>query len=329
MNGIKPDYLYSFICHEEERGLCELEARRLLDLPASFKMKAGLCVAGSMREIDVDRSPFMKHRMQIWHEAASRDELEQYALHIDLKDASFKITVWDAASNETEAHSSTENKQPTSKAEKQELAKQIGQRIKGTVDLKSPRLEIGIAYWLGKWYIGAMQANTVVWQQHHSKPRQYSTALSTRMARAIVNIAVPSPAGIQAIDPCCGIGTVLLEAASMGIAVSGREINPLAAQGARENLAYFHYDVQVVLGDMRDIKEKFDVAIIDMPYNLCSVLPMDDKLSMLRHARQFAEQLVIVTVEPLDQELLAAGFQITDRCAVSKGKFRREILCCS
>lgn len=307
-------FLYSYICHEEERGLCELEARRMLELKYPFHMEAGLCIAKSDNDVDVNRSPFMKYKMKVWQEAASMEELLQAAAKLDSKGLRFKVHVW-----ETDG---------LAKQERRELAKQIGSFVTGIADLHEPQLWIGAARWQGRWYIGEMTSSQSNWLKHQDKPRQYSTALSARMARAIVNIAVPNHIHRDVIDPCCGIGTVLLEASAMGINISGRELNPLAAQGARENLAYYDYEVPVVLGDMREITDDYDVAIIDMPYNVCSVLPHEDKRSMMVHASKFAKQAVIISSEALQDELLQAGFKIIDHCKVSKGHFQRDVWCC-
>lgn len=96
----------------------------------------------------------------------------------------------------------------------------------------------------------------------------YSTALSTRVARAVANIAIPHPKGVRAIDPCCGIGTVLVEALSMGINIVGRDINPRVVLGSRKNIAHFELEGTVEIGPIAEVVDDYDVAIIDMPYNL-------------------------------------------------------------
>ncbi|GAA3334615.1 hypothetical protein GCM10020331_103270 [Ectobacillus funiculus] len=90
---------------------------------------------------------------------------------------------------------------------------------------------------MGIWSLSQEQGGLVT--PSEKKPHSYSTSLSTRVARAVANIAVPDPTGIKAIDPCCGIGTVLVEALSMGINIVGSDINPLVLPGARENIAHF------------------------------------------------------------------------------------------
>uniref|UniRef100_UPI0038B618DE TRM11 family SAM-dependent methyltransferase n=1 Tax=Siminovitchia acidinfaciens TaxID=2321395 RepID=UPI0038B618DE len=124
----------------------------------------------------------------------------------------------------------------------------------------------------GRWIFDEYVKSESVWHRHQQKPHSYSTALNTRVARAVANIAVPEPSGIKAIDPCCGIGTVLVEALSMGIDIVGSDKNPLILDGVRENIAYFGLSGKVTFTDIRDVTSHYDVAIIDLPYNLCCAI---------------------------------------------------------
>ena len=72
----------------------------------------------------------------------------------------------------------------------------------------------------------------------------------------------------------------------------------------------------------------YDVAIIDLPYNLCSVITAEEQLEMLQSARRFANKVVVVTVEPIDEILADARFEIIDRAAIKKGSFSREVIVC-
>ena len=141
-----------------------------------------------------------------------------------------------------------------------------------------------------------------------------------------MNIAIPDPTGIKAIDPCCGIGNVLVEALSMGIDIVGSDYNPNILAGTRGNIAHFGYSGEVKYADMREISQHYDVAIIDLPYNLCSVISPEEQLEMLQSARRFADKVVVVTVEPIDKILIKAGFSIVDRAVVKKGTFTREVI---
>lgn len=312
------DCLYAIASTEEERGLCLLEMRSLLGADCRFNLTR------SCEEVEPGRSPFIKSRIRVLFESDGLEELAELAgERVELDGATFKVTAVD--------NDDPEERGRFEYARKRELERAVGFCLRGRADMRNPEREFGFARFGGRWLFGELHRGNADWMKHRDQPRQYSTALSNRVARAVVNIAVPRTAGVRAIDPCCGIGTVLLEAMSLGIDIVGRDINPLAAMGARENLAYFGYGCpsSVTLGDMREIEERYDVAIIDMPYNLCSVLSDDVKAAMLLSARRFAARAIVVTIEEMDRFIRAAGFEILDRCRVNKGgRFSRQVLVC-
>lgn len=315
LKGIRSaTYIYVVAVKEEEQSLCKLEMRSLFGMEPSFNL-----LESSVR-IDPSRSPFLKMRIEVLFEGNSVEEIGELARRIQLDGATFKIVAIDNDNPYDDAKLDYEQKHA--------VEREIGYRIKGKAEMRTPDRLFGVVRMGGHWRFGECVKEEAIWLKHKDKPRKYSTALSTRVARAIVNIAVPHTERVRAIDPCCGIGTVLVEALSMGIDIVGREINPLAAIGARENVAYFGFRTEVTLGDMREIEERYDVAIIDMPYNLCSVISPEEKLEMLSSARRFARRVIVVTIESIDSIIERAGFTIKDRCTVNKGKFTRHILVC-
>lgn len=64
--------------------------------------------------------------------------------------------------------------------------------------------------------------------------------LPPKVARMMVNLALGKDitADMTVLDPFCGSGTVLLEAATMGCSVIGSDLDEDAATGTRENLAW-------------------------------------------------------------------------------------------
>ncbi|WP_239617771.1 TRM11 family SAM-dependent methyltransferase [Cohnella mopanensis] len=309
------DYLYAFAANEEERALCMLEMRSLFGSECRYNLLR------SSIEVKPSRSPFIKMRLKILFVGDSLQDLAERVGEIELGDSTFKVLAIDNHDPEEGAKFEYD--------EKRAMEREIGSRFRGRADMRKPDREFGFARIDGRWRLGELVHGEAIWLKHNEKPRKYSTALSTRVARSVVNIAVPRIDGIRAIDPCCGIGTVLVEALSMNIDIVGREINPLAAMGARENVAFFEYgSATVTLGDMREITERYDAAILDMPYNLCSVLSLEEKREMLGSAREFASKLVVITIEEMDMIIMEAGFKIKDRCTVSKGQFIRHVLVC-
>lgn len=302
-------YFYTYAGYEDERSLRALEMRSL------FGTESETNILESPVKIDPSRSPFMKERIGVIFEGRSFRELLEKIADFEVVGETFRVVY-------------VKSGEETSFEERRALEREVGLRINGIGDLRNPQRLFAVMHVNGRWLFGDYVKGESVWFRHQQKPHHYSTALSTRVARAVVNIAIPNPEGIKAIDPCCGIGTVLVEALSMGIDIAGSDNNPVILAGTRENIVHFGYSGEVKYEDMRAITQHYDVAIIDLPYNLCSVISPEEQLEMLQSARRFADRVVVVTVEPVDEVLIRAGFEIVDRAVAKKGVFRREVLVC-
>ncbi|MEH7547854.1 TRM11 family SAM-dependent methyltransferase [Neobacillus vireti] len=263
----------------------------------------------------------MKERISVIYEAQSLEDLYKQVETLQMNGVTFKVIY-------VKNRDLLKNKQDEFE-KRREIERKIGLHIKGKADLRHPDRLFGVMHVNEKWVFGEYVKSESVWFRHQQKPNDYSTALNTRVARAVINIAIPNPNGIKAIDPCCGIGTVLVEARSMGIDMVGSDRNQLIIPGARENMIHFGLTGEINLIDMRDITNHYDVAIIDLPYNLCSVITPEEQLEMLQSARRFANKVVVVTVEPVDRLLIKAGFSIIDRAVAKKGVFIREVIICN
>ena len=307
-------FIYTYAYHQDEKALCHLEMRAFFGKDTEEK------VIKSMRGIDPSRSPFIKERIELLFEGAELADILKQAAKVNMESSTFKV-IFPKINGLALADK-------VGYAEKREIERQIGFVITGRADVHNPDVTFGLIPFGGRWYFGKYLQSESVWFKHQRKPREYSTALSTRVARAIANIAVPDPAGVKAIDPCCGIGTVLVEALSMGIDIVGRDINPLVVDGSRENIAHFGLSGTVELGPIADIRQQYDVAIIDMPYNLYTHATPQEQQEILKHALPFTEKLLVVTIDPIDHMIEDAGFTVTDRCIAKKGLFLREILVC-
>ncbi|NMD71665.1 RNA methyltransferase [Bacillus sp. DNRA2] len=306
------NYLYTYASYQDERDLVALEMRSL------FGEDSQAGVIESPKKIEPSRSPFIKERIEIIVDASCLEELLKKVESLPPFRESFKVKyVKRGGFGIKEGADKRRN-----------IEKEIGLRLSGVANLQNPQLLFGVINIEGRWLFGKYEKSESVWFHHQQKPHSYSTALNTRVARAVVNIAIPNTIGVKAIDPCCGIGTVLVEALSMGIDIVGSERNPLILKGTRENIAHFGYKSEVKLADIRDIDKKYDVAIIDLPYNLCSVITPEEQLEMLQSAQGIANRVVIVTVESIDEILPAAGLTVVDRAIVKKGTFTREIIVC-
>ncbi len=307
-------FIYTYAFSEEERSLCHMEMRSLFGIESESKL------IKSTTKIDPSRSPFIKERIDVMFEGDGLPDILEQVKQIQLFEETFKVLF--VKINDLDQSEKIEY------GERLVIEREIGMHIHGEADIHHPDHSFGIVTMGGRWYFGKYQKSESVWFHHLKKPREYSTALSTRVARAVVNIAVPNPHGVRAIDPCCGIGTVLVEALSMGIDIVGRDINPLVTSGSRENIAHFGLEGDVTLGPIADVSSNYDVAIIDLPYNLYTHVTREEQFSILQHARRFAQKVVVITIETIDEMIEEAGFDITDRCVAKKSLFSRQIIVC-
>ncbi|WP_234447923.1 TRM11 family SAM-dependent methyltransferase [Viridibacillus soli] len=300
--------------HTDEYDLCRMEMRSFFgfDVPSN--------VLKSTIEIDPSRSPFMKERLDVIYEGESFEQLSDLVEQLDLDESTFKVVCL----NTIELDATKKIGHP----ERRKIEREIGLRIQGEPDLDHPKTIYGVLTIDGKWYFGKLVVSEAIWLQHQHKPHMYSTALSTRVARAVANIAAPHPKGVRVIDPCCGIGTVLVEALSMGIDIEGRDINPRVVLGSRKNIAHFGLVGDVATGPIAEVVDNYDVAIIDMPYNLFTHITADEQLEIVKEARRFTKKIVIVTIDTIDHMIEEAGFEIIDRCIAKKGTFSRQVVVC-
>ncbi|MBE9913352.1 methyltransferase domain-containing protein [Paenibacillus donghaensis] len=313
-----PMYLYTYSSHETEAELCRMELRALFSGEEMLLLQTPSLLI-SRRQISPDRSPFLSGRMDVQLIGDSVGDIAERARSTRLlpEGSTFKVTYLKSGD-------------PFSYEEQRALERHVGSRIKGKADMKKPDVTLGLISVQGTWLLGICHDPERAWRLHIHKPQNYSTGLSVATARSLVNIMAPHTEGIRAVDPCCGMGNVLIEALSMGIDIRGRDINPLAVRGARTNLKHYGYSTDLVtLGDMNEMEGRFDAAILDMPYNLCSVISVDEQKRMLTSLRRLAPRSVIVaTEEDVRIRVEEAGYRITDECSVWKGNFVRHVWLC-
>jgi tRNA G10 N-methylase Trm11 len=194
--------------------------------------------------------------------------------------------------------------------------------------MHDPKVLLGLTKFNGKWIFGLYEKNNMEWHRHDNKPHTYSHSLSIRDARAIVNIAVGNNHDAKIIDPCCGVGTVVIEGLSMGLNIRGSDINRFTVRNAKENLLYFEMPDVIKKQDMHTITEKYDVAIVDIPYGIFVPVTLEQQTEIIKSSRRIADKQVIITFEDMNDVFEAAGLEIIDQCQVTKGKFVRYVSVC-
>ncbi|MDP4098969.1 methyltransferase domain-containing protein [Paenibacillus sp. P96] len=298
-------HMYVYACHDTERELCELEMLRLFDTrPHTSSLLA------ANRLIAPDVSPFIRLRLDVLTAVSDLDELAVSASELVLEEGTtFKVTFIKEGDG-TEEYT-----------RQREIEREIGLRIRGKAKMKEPAVVFGVIRFKGQWLLGRCVYSDRSWLERRHKPQNYSTGLPVLAAKALVNLAAPYPEAVRLLDPCCGMGNVVIEALMNGIDIRGNDMNPRAVQGARVNLRHYGFREDLVtLGDMNLLEGRYDTAILDMPYNLCSVLTQPERARMLNSLRRLAVEAVVVSIEPIRAELLAAGWKIEGECRLYKGE---------
>lgn len=310
----KSTYIYTYVHQVEEFDLCRMEMRAL------FGFDTELNYLWSDTDVNPDRSPFIQDRIEILFEGDTVADIKEAVKVLNLEQSTYKVICL----NKMDLGETKKIPHP----ERRSIEREIGLCIEGEPKLDYPDVVFGLISLENRWYFGHYVRSESIWRKHVHKPKSYSTALNTRLARAISNIAIPKIENVQAIDPCCGIGTVLIEALSMGINIVGRDISPFVCIGARENIAYFELDGVVTKGPISEVQEQYDVAIIDLPYNIYSHISKEQEYEIIYHARRIAERVLFVSIDPIEHFLEKVGFTIIDRCEAKKQQFVRHILLC-
>jgi len=304
-------YLYTTNYSSDEESLCKMEIKCLFNKQLHEKHFV------SDIYVDPSRSPFIKKCISVMYTGDTLEQIINQIVTDKLTSINYKVTYIKSSDENTGFH------------EGRRIEFQIGFNILGEAEMKNPEIVFGITKVSNKWIFGEYESNISDWFLHNKKPFSYSNALKVNVSRALVNIAVGNNLDYSVVDPCCGIGTVVIEAISMQINIKGYEINPYIGKNAKTNLRYFGYEDVITIGDMHDIQEKFNVAIVDLPYNIFTQVTPEEQLAIIDCTRKIADKMVIITFEDMEQQIISVGFHIDERCTVSKGTFVRHIFICS
>lgn len=310
IKGLIKPYFYTIKFALDEENLCKMELKSLFNkIPCKKHFF-------SYHHVTPSRSPFLKECISIIYTGNTLEDILHQITTDNLSLEKFKVSYVNYGDETLHLN------------ERRKIEYLVGMNINGEAEMENPEILLGITKVNNKWILGEYECNESKWHLHNRKPYSYSNALGVKVSRAIVNIAVANNLKLKVIDPCCGIGTVLIEALEQGIDIIGYELNSMIAENARKNLQHFGYENIITTGNMNTITDKFDVAIIDLPYGLFSPTTLKEQLDIIKSARRISNRLVILTFEDMDKHLLSSGFNIVDRCDVSKGKFKRFVTIC-
>jgi tRNA G10 N-methylase Trm11 len=134
--------------------------------------------------------------------------------------------------------------------------------------------------------------------------------------------------GDTIVDPCCGSGTIPIEAASMGITAVGFDANKKMTSHARENLLHFGLPPLIAAGDARHIGGRYDAVVTDLPYGWTSRPDAGLYAEALANLRRLAPRLSVVVGGDAGECITGAGWRILRSARQAKGQLRRHIYVC-
>ena len=166
----------------------------------------------------------------------------------------------------------------------------VGKEIGNRVNLKRPdKLFIGILT-SGRFLFGLklaeIPAKPFVERRPRKRPFFHPSAMQAKLARCMVNLAQPKT-GDLVLDPFCGTGTTLVEAALIGCRVLGLDVQRRMARGTCRNMVHFGIKPEgVIVADARSIPiVKIDCVVTDPPYGTSST-------TLKRTTKQIIEEVL-------------------------------------
>lgn len=251
----------------------------------------------------VGRAAFVQQGVAVIASAPSLDDLVREV----------EAAVFDAHRFRIDVHDPT-NRSATGTTE---VAIALADVIPFGPDLKAPEHRFVVIPGTSQWTFGeVVSATDAGYRRHDDKPWTTSSSLDSRFARGLVNLV---PDARSVLDPCCGAGSIVLEAASLGLDARGVDWKPAMVGMTRENLAHFGYVASVDQADSRSFDfDAADAVVTDLPYGHAIDADEPTIRAILANCARTAPLGVFVAPADFSIWLLAAGFIDVDVVTVLK-----------
>lgn len=175
----------------------------------------------------------------------------------------------------------------------------LNKTVNASVKLKNPDKTLTGILTESRFIFGLklaeIQPKSFVERRPKRKPFFHPSAMPAKLARCMVNLAKPK-AGELVLDPFCGTGSMLIEAALIGCRVIGLDVQRRMVKGTSKNLAYFNLKPEGVI--VADAKKppitKVNCIVTDPPYGISAT-------TLKRTTRQIVEETLMTVHDMLDK----------------------------
>lgn len=250
----------------------------------------------------VRRGAFVRTGLNLLAGARSFPDLVRTVADLDVDADRFRIDVHDPAAR---IGRST-----------QSIATALADVIPFGPDLSNPRHRFVVVAGAERILLGEVVAESDgSYRRHDTKPWTTSSSLDGRFARALVNLV---PDARSVLDPCCGAGSIVLEAASLGLDAYGVDRKPAMVGMTAENLAHFGYSASVVRADSREHEQHADAIVTDLPYGHAIESDEATIRAILDRCIGLAPTAVFVAPADFSTWLRSSGYDDIELCTVRK-----------
>lgn len=291
-------------CEDTEQELAAAEAWAFTGCEAQGRL------VYSPQAVDITRSAYLHACLKIEAHGDSLEGLVADCQRLGMAYDGFRLTLY-RPPPKVDGHSEM-------------IIRRVADAITGSPSLSAPRVRLGVVGSVDHWLVGRIiSRGRNHWRRGIDRPVHFSSALPQRFSRALVNL-VASP-GDTLIDPCCGVGTPLIEASEAGIIAVGADHNPKMLRCLARNLAHLNLPLRLFRADARTLTGRYDAAVLDLPYGRNLKGPQTPPAELIAPLRTVATRSAIVSAGPLDSLLSALGLRIIRTAQVPKGQLVRYV----
>lgn len=292
------NYLYFIKYQQYQEDIC------LYEMECLFGFRPDKQFFYSCTYIDPSRSVFIKFAIEVEYRDSSVKLIEEKITSDELHLNDYKIVyreISDVAFDKT-----------------MDARKKLGWAIEGECSMSNPVDLYCLTYVESEWILGRFFENDFSYKERRNKPHNYSFALDVWLAKTLTNIAVGNDLSKTVIDPCCGVGTVLIEGMVNGLNIEGSDINWKIVKASNYNLKHFGFKGDTTKRNINEINKSYDVAIVDLPYGKFIKEHKELANNIITEAQKIANKIVYVSMEPLDLPNIVKEITIQKRFGFSR-----------